>query len=66
MDNLLDVINILKIFQKADCINIKDEELSNNVYYKYDKAIGLLEEIEKIKEKEYEKRDKYDYERLEY
>ena len=65
MDNLIDLINTLKIFQKADYIHVKDEKLSNNVYYKYDKVIELLEEIEKIKEEDYEKRDN-DYERLEY
>ena len=65
MDNLIDLINMLKIFQKADYIDVKDEKLSNNVYYKYDKVIELLEEIEKIKEEDYEKRDN-DYERLEY
>ena len=62
MDNLIDLINMLRIFQKADYIHVKDEELSNNIYYKYDKAIELLEEIEKIKEEDYEKRDN-DYEK---
>lgn len=65
MDNLIDLINELKIFQKADYIHVKDKKLSNNIYYKYDKVIELLEEIEKIKKEDYEKRDN-DYERLEY
>ena len=50
MDNLLQIINLLEIFQKADYINIKDYDTADYIYYKYNKAIKILKEIETIKE----------------
>jgi hypothetical protein len=50
MDNLLQIINLLETFQKADYINIKDYDTANYIYYEYSKAIKILKEIETIKE----------------
>ena len=57
IDNNMDIIELLKLFEKSDNLVIKDYEISLRVHDRYEKVIKLLTEIEALKETDFYKGD---------
>ena len=56
INNIPSLIENIKVLQKGDYINTKNHEKANKIYYKYNKVIEILEEIENTKMKDFEEK----------
>ncbi len=53
IDNITSLIENIKTLQKGDYIHTKNHEKANKIYYKYNKIMEILKEIEDTKIKNF-------------